>query len=372
VSQWKGINEKRKQKKRRYDMRGSVVKKGNKYYAVLAIGSKRKWIKGGDTRKDAERVLNENLPSVQDGTFRDIKKVTFREFGKIWIDSYVKTNIKETGYPEYVYIVGRLTRHFNDAPLQSITGAHLQAFIAKRLTEVQASTTQRETIILKEILKHAYQWGYTKRNPGEFIKNPRKPKKEKQILDIAEAYKLLDHIDPYYRVATLTAILTGVRPNELWGLTWDNIDFNNNMIRLKHSLWRGKLYEPKTKKSIRKIDISATLALELKKWKLQCPTTDLNLVFPSRCGRPVTHNNFAKIYFKKALTNAELKPVTWESLRHTNTSIRIQSGQNPKYLSEQLGHSSIKITYDVYGHLFNDAEFSRSQVEKLENSFYGR
>ena len=353
-------------------MRGSIAKKGNKYYAVLAIGSKRKWIKGGDTKKDAERVLNENLPSVQDGTFQDIKKITFREFGKIWIDSYVKINIKETGYSEYVHVVGRLTNHFNDALLQNITGAHIQSFIAKRLTEVQASTTERETIILKQMFKYAYQMGYTKRNPGEFIKNPRKPKKEKAILDIPEVNKLFDHIDPHYRVAILTATLSGLRPNELWALTWDDIDFSNSVIRLKHSLWKGKLLEPKTKKSTRKIDISPALVLELKKWRLQCPATDLNLVFPSRDGHPVNHNNFTRIYFKKALKEAELKPVTWHSLRHTNASVRIKSEQNPKYLSEQLGHSSIKITYDLYGHLFNDAEFSRSQVEKLENTFYGR
>jgi integrase len=353
-------------------MRGSICKKGNKYYAVLAIGSKRKWIKGGNTVKDAERVLNENLPTVEDGTFLDIKKKTFRDFGKIWLDSYVKTNIKETGYPEYVHVVGRLTKHFNDALLQNITGSHLQAFIAKRMKEIQPSTVQRETIILKEMLKHAYQWGYTKRNPGEFIKNPRIPKKEKSILDIAEANKLLEHIDPHYHVALLTAILTGLRANELWGLTWDDIDLNSHMIRLQHSLWKGKLYEAKTTTSKRKIDISPTLALELKKWKLQCPPTDLNLVFPSRRGKPVIHSNFAKGYFKKALNKAELKPVTWHSLRHTNASVRIKGEQNPKYLSEQLGHSSIKITYDLYGHLFNDAEYSRSQVAKLENAFYGR
>jgi integrase len=353
-------------------MRGSIVKKGNKYYAVLAIGSKRKWIKGGETLKDAERVLNENLPTVQDGTFKDIKKITFSEFGKIWIDSYVKTNIKETCYPEYVHVVGRLTKHFSDALLQNITGAHIQSFIAKRMKEIQASTVQRETIILKQMFKYAYQMGYAKRNPGEFIKNPRKPNKEKSILDIAEANKLLDHTDPYYRVAVLTTILTGLRANELWGLTWDDIDINNYMIRLQHSLWKGKLYEAKTATSKRKVDISPTLALELKKWKLQCPATDLNLVFPSRRGKPVIHDNFAKAYFKAALKRAELKTVTWHSLRHTNASVRIKSEQNPKYISEQLGHASIKITYDLYGHLFNDAEYSRSQVAKLENTFYGR
>ncbi len=353
-------------------MRGSIVKKGNKYYAVLAIGPKRKWLKGGDTKKDAERVLNENLPALQEGTFRDIKKVTFREFGKIWLDSYVKSNIKETAHPEYEHVVGRLIKHFGDAQLQNITGAHIQTFIGKRLKEIQPSTVQRETIVLKQMFKFAYQMGYTKRNPGEFIKNPRKPKKEKAILDIPEAYRLLDHIDPYYRVAVLTAILTGIRANELWGLTWDDVDFDNNVIRVQHSLWRGRLYEPKTGTSKRRIDIPSSLTLELKKWKLQCPANTMNLVFPARHGHSVIHNRFTATHFKRALKKAGLKHVTWHSLRHTNASIRIQSGQNPKYISQQLGHAGIEITYNLYGHLFNDAEFSRSQVEKLESTFNGR
>ena len=94
---------------------GSIVKKGSKYYAVLTIGSKRKWIKGGDTVKDAQRVLNENLVAVENGTFRDIKKTTFREFGKIWLDSYVQSNIKETAHYQYAFVVSRLTQHFGDA-----------------------------------------------------------------------------------------------------------------------------------------------------------------------------------------------------------------------------------------------------------------
>lgn len=353
-------------------MRGSIVKKGNTYYAVLAIGSKRKWIKGGPTKKDAERELNENLPAVQEGTFRDIKKVSFREFGKIWIESHVKANIKETGYSEYERVVSRLTNHFGDALLQNITGAHIQTFIGKRLKEIQSSTAQHETIILKEMLKHAYQWGYMKKNPGEFIKNPRRTKKKVLILDIPEVYKLLDHIPSHYYVAVLTASLTGVRANELWGLTWNDIDLNNNVIHVRRSLWKGKLLDPKSECSKRGVDISSSLALELKKWKLQCPASVLNLVFPSRRGLPVDHNNFVRQYFKPALTKAGLQDVKWHSLRHTNASIRIKSEQNAKYLSSQLGHSSIQITYDTYGHFFKDAEFSRSQVAKLESVFNAR
>ncbi len=353
-------------------MRGSIAKKGNTYYAVIAIGSKRKWLRGGETKKDAERILNENLVAVQEGNFKDVQKVTFREYGKIWIESHVKSYIKETGQMEYAHVVSRFTKHFGDALLQNITGAHIQTFMVKRLGEVQPSTAQREVIILKEILKHAYQGGYTKRNPGEFIKNPHIPKKEVTILDVPEAYKLLDKIHPHYRVAVLTAILTGLRANELWGLTWDDIDLNTGKIHVRHSLWKGKLLEPKTETSTRKVDISPSLALELKKWKLQCPVSKLNLVFPSRRGVPVIHHNFVKCYFKPALQEAGVKNVKWHSLRHTNASIRIHSEQNPKYLSGQLGHSSIKTTYDLYGHIFNDAEFSETQVSKLESEFYGR
>lgn len=353
-------------------MRGSICKKGNTYYAVLAIGSKRKWIKGGPTKKDAERELNANLPAVQEGTFRDIKKITFREYSKIWFESHVKANVKETVHDDYAYTIARLLKHFGDAPLQNITGAHIQAFIAKRMKEIQVSSVQHEVIILKEMLKHAYQWGYTKRNPGEFIKNPRVTKKKVSILDLSEVNKLIDNVHEHYHVAVLTASLTGLRANELWGLTWNDIDLNNNIIHVRHSLFKGKLYEPKTETSRRNVDISSSFALEFKKWKLQCPASELNLVFPSRRGLPVNHGKFVRNYFKPALVKAGLESVKWHSLRHTNASIRIKSEQNAKYLSSQLGHSSIQITYDLYGHLFNDAEFSRSQVEKLENAFYGR
>jgi len=353
-------------------MRGSIAKKGNTYYAVIAIGSKRKWIKGGETRKDAERTLNENLPDAQEGQFRDIKKVTFGEFGKIWLDSYVAGNIKITVQAGYRQLVNRLTDYFGNALVQNITGGHVQGFVTKRLKEVQSSTAQRETIVLKQMLKDAYHWGYTKRNPGEFIKNPRIVKKRVSIIDISEAYKLLEKIDSHYRVAVLTAILTGLRANELWGLTWDDVDLDNNVIHVRHSLWKGKLIEPKTQTSERKVDIPPTLALELKKWKLQFQKNNLNLVFFTRRGLPVIHHNFVKLYFKPALQEAGIRPVKFHSIRHTNASVRIRSEQNPKYLSQQLGHSSIKITYDLYGHLFDDAEFTRSQTEKLENTFYGR
>jgi integrase len=75
-----------------------------------------------------------------------------------------------------------------------------------------------------------------------------------------------------------------------------------------------------------------------------------------------------KGHFLPALWKAGLRQVSFHSLRHTNASMRIQAGQNIKYIQAQLGHSSINVTLDVYGHLFDDANFSMQQVELLMDS----
>jgi integrase len=133
-------------------------------------------------------------------------------------------------------------------------------------------------------------------------------------------------------------------------------------------MWRGNLQIPKTKSAIRKVDISATLLLELKKWKLACPVSDDDLIFPSLEGCRVNHENAMNRHFHPLLRRAGIRHVSFHSLRHSNASLRIASGQNIKYISTQLGHSSVKITLDTYGHLFKDTEFTKQQVGLLEST----
>jgi hypothetical protein len=106
----------------------------------------------------------------------------------------------------------------------------------------------------------------------------------------------------------------------------------------------------------------------LKKWKLTSPPNDYDLVFPSAQGKLPSHGNITRRHFEPALKRAGLRHVSFHSLRHTNASMRIAAGQNIKYIQTQLGHSSITITLDVYGHLFHDPDFNRQQVKLLETS----
>ena len=371
-------------------MKGSIQKKGKTYYAVIALNGKRKWFKGGKKR-DAERVLGEKLDEISRGTYRQIPKTTFKEFADLWMKNHAENNVKPSTLAGYNHIIDkRLNPEFEHFFMTDINPALLQSYITKRKQDkdargkekkkdeesemrkniISTKTISNEIVVIKKMFKHAHQWGYVKVNPAEHIQRPKIFKPEIEILEPGEFQKLLENSGSLYRVAFLTAILTGVRAGELWGLQWDDLDWNSKQIYVRRSVWKNGFQTPKLKNSIRKIDLPDNLLYELKKWKLACPNSEYDLMFPSREGLITCHDNAIKRHFEPALRKTGLRHVTFHSLRHTNASLRIRAEQNIKYMSVQMGHSSIKITMDTYGHLFNDEVFNRQQVDLLQEFFH--
>lgn len=350
-------------------MRGSIQKKGKTYYAVIALNGKRKWFKGGSTKKDAQRILNEKLSEIDNGTYREIPKTSFGEFSEKWLQDYVEISLKPSTKRLFKDTIQRLLLpKFSNTQMQDITTGQLQAYVSGRAKTVKPNTVRNELTVIKLIFKYALRWGYLKVNPAEHLERPKIEKPDIEILSPDEVDKLLAHSSTHYRIAFLTGFLTGMRAGELWGLQWGDIDWNSKQIHVRRSLWKGQFQTPKSKYSIRKIDIPDSLIHEFKKWKLACPVNEHDLVFPSPEGKLSQHDNVVKRYFNQALRKAGLRQVSFHSLRHSNASMRIQAGQNIKYIQSQLGHASINMTMDIYGHLFNDMDFNRQQVGLLENS----
>jgi integrase len=350
-------------------MRGSIQKQGKVYYAVIAINGKRKWFRGG-TKKDAERVRIDKLKELNDGTYKEIPKTTFNEFADLWLKNHAEVNVKPATFRIYSDTVNKNFKPALDSlKLTDITTVDLQTYIGDRLKSVSPSSVGIEVTIMKLMFKHAYRWGFLKQNPADFVDKPKAAKPEIDLLTPDEVTTLLEHTKSHYRVAFLTDVMTGLRAGELWGLKWEDVDWNSKQIHVKRSLWKQQFQTPKSKYSIRRIDIPDMLVRELKKWKLASPVSKDDVIFPSPRGKRSEHINVHGEHFKPALRRAGLRHVSFHSLRHTNASMRIQAGQNIKYISVQLGHASIQITLDIYGHLFNDANFNRQQAELLETSF---
>jgi integrase len=203
-----------------------------------------------------------------------------------------------------------------------------------------------------------------------------KPKVEKskkgRALKPDEIQSILKHCPELLRRMFLTALLTGVRRGELFGLKWEDFDWSNNVIRIQRALyWRdGKNHKketgedpwifvaPKTAKSVREIDMSPALRKDLLELYMKGPKT--GLVFHTSKGTPFRPDNISTRSFHKALNGAEkerageglpaIGPVRWHDLRHTFGSMKIEQGENIYYVQRQMGHSSIQVTIDIYGH----------------------
>ncbi len=162
----------------------------------------------------------------------------------------------------------------------------------------------------------------------------------------------------------LTALLTGVRESELFGLFWEDFDWDHDVVRVRRQLfWRFGRYQerkegspgyifvkPKSHYAIREIDLSPILKKELLKRYLR--DSKHGLVFRTKKHTPFIPNNVYKRKFKPALQKAGIEGnVRFHDLRHTFGALKIEQGENPYYIQRQMGHSSIQVTFDIYGHL---------------------
>jgi integrase len=174
-----------------------------------------------------------------------------------------------------------------------------------------------------------------------------------RVLGPAEIHRLLDAAAPDARTFLLTAVTTGMRRGELLGLRSGDVDWEMRRVWVRRSVDKdGRFQQPKTRTSVRAIDASTTLVAALREHRMASRFKDVDdLVFPSEKGTSLDGGNAVRRFFAPALRRAKLPAMRFHDLRHSFTSLLIAQGEHPKYISEQLGHASVQITLDRYGHL---------------------
>ncbi len=356
-------------------MKGSIQKQGkNRYFIVFGITDpetgrrKQKWVSAGKTKRAAEAKYVELVGDINDGTYRELKRATFRQFAEEWLKT--KGSLKPSTFGSYESIINN---HFNpafgDKMLTEIDTLRLQQYVADRESKVKPKTVSNEIVPMKLMFEDAVTWGYLKSNPAKKVKRPKRKKVKMQVLAPEEIKAFLHHANPKYLVFFLTAILTGMRRGELLGLQWGDIDRAHNQIHVQRALdnTTKQLSTPKSEAAIRKIDITPYLTLALRKYKLEAQGKgDGGFVFCDGEGKPWDPDNLVKRQFLPALKRAGVKRVRFHDLRHTNVSLRIEEGQNIVYISKQIGHESPDITLKVYAHLIKDIH--PEQAAKLDRA----
>ena len=174
-----------------------------------------------------------------------------------------------------------------------------------------------------------------------------------------------------------------MRPSESLALKWKDIDLNKGRITINRTLSRvtGKngwtLESPKTEKSRRTIPISPSIVEDLKEHRAGQAVEilreegykNLDFVFTANNGEPMSEGNLSRRDFKKVFEKAGLpKNIRFYDLRHTCATLLLAAGENPKIVSERLGHASITLTLDTYSHVLPDMQ--KTAADKLEEMLF--
>jgi integrase len=328
----------------------------------------------GTTKKKAKEKFREVEDQLRRGIYLPDKKIpNFKQVAKEWID-HKKPNLRHSTWSVYE---GHTRNHFDDfkpIKINRITTAKVEKWISARHNEgMNIATIKKILVTLGQIMAYAVRHGYIDYNPVRDAERPRgngeSEESKIRVLTPAEINAFLDaERDMKYRTLFKLAVFSGARQGELLGLKWSDVKWEDNQIHIQRTFNKGNWYDVKTAASNRKIDIGPSMIAKLKEWKLACPSNAYDLVFPNKAGKPIDHNNLRKWHFYPCLEKAGLPKIRFHDLRHTYASLRIEQGENIKYIQSQLGHSNPTVTLNVYSHLMKSV--NREAALRLENAIF--
>jgi len=312
---------------------------------------------------------------------------TFGEYAKTWIEVTVPATCKEISVADYR---GLLNNHilpvFEKTPVTEITRLMVKEFLMKKARKGKknaeagyaSSTITHIKNALSGVLNLAVDDETIGINPAQKLGKITREKGLRLQFDPLtreELARLLavfrEHYPKHYPMA-LTLCRTGIRIGEALGLQWGDIDFNSRFITIQRGRSKSRTETPKNGKC-RRVDMSRQLTevlLELRRqrmeeklrkgWKEMPPW-----VFITEVGTPLIEWQFRERVFNRALEKAKLRKVRVHDLRHSYASLLIQAGESLAYVRDQLGHHSIKVTVDIYGHLA--PEGNKAAVDRLDD-----
>ena len=308
----------------------------------------------------------------------------FREFAEYWKSYTLPATCKLSTQVDYKSILdNHIMKVFGKIPVVDITRKSIRTFlIEKGQTGYAPSTVSHMKSCLAGVLEIAVDDEIIKHNPahriGKYQNNSNRldeVKDEIQFLTKAELSKLMsvfrEHFPAHYPMALLL-VRTGMRIGEAVALKWEDVDFDQRLITVRRTLSRGQLGTPKNGKK-RDVDMSLKLTGVLKelhhKKKLEALKNGsgkiIEWINPNANGNFLDINNWRKRVFYAALKKAKLPQVRVHGMRHTYASLLIQAGESLAYVRDQLGHYSIKVIVDTYGHLVPGG--NKDAVDRLDD-----
>jgi integrase len=346
----------------------------------------------GANRKEAERALNARRGDIARRTYRVLEEVRFDEWADRWLAGFTgKQNTRRVYQDSLDYA----KRTFGPVRVRDLGAGDVRRFLervkdetrerrSRNLkpddpppAEVTAATLAKHLRQLGACLQAAVAEGYASENPVRLLHKTARPKVAKS----RPAYYTSDELArlwpelksrPVMLALHKTAVATGLRIGELAALRWDDVDLLNRELHVRRTYVDGIGEQTPKSGEARTIDLTPPAAAVLEEWfKL---SGDDGLVFEREEGGYLTSGYVTKSVLYPALERAGIPRVgesgrkrDFHSLRHTFARIALEAGGEITWVKEQLGHSSITLTVDLYGHWSRASK--KAQAERLADAF---
>lgn len=368
-------------------MRGTIQKKGKKWYAVVydgvnpaTGGYRRRWVQAGTRRSDAEKLLAELVKRAHRGETVVSEKLTLsRYLTERWLPIQ-EARLRQSTYESYrrnieLHVIPGLGKR----PLDQLTPEDIDMFYAALLKSgrkkrpgekgpakgLAPKTVHNIHVMLNKALSDAARKGTVVRNVVALADAPSlqaRKRAEIKAWEVDQLVAFLDAIESHRMApAFYFSAHTGMRRGEVLGVRWRDIDLDEGRVAVRQALvtvaYKLSISDVKTGTSRRTIDIDEDVTQVLRDWrKVRTeerdgiePDAD-DLVFVKADATSMHPDIFSQL-FDRTVAKLDVPSISLHDLRHTHATLLLKAGVNVKVVSERLGHANIAFTMHVYQHV---------------------
>jgi integrase len=342
------------------------------------------------TRKAADAFLLMAKGEVRDGLHTpDADSITVAEAAELWL-KYCQVEKREAGtlrlYAQYARL--HINPLIGSRKLSRLTAPVVQNFRDAVLQRNSRRQAKGVLCALKGILKDSMRRGYLAQNVAAAVSIDDSTRELRPLEfghDIAskeDIRAILEHASGVHRPRLVALIFTGMRASELRALFWSHIDFEKRQLQVRQRAdhpW-NRIGATKSRNGYRDIPLAPFALNVLKEWQQACPDSELGLAFPGSRGRVMSHGTLQRSFDDAQIAagivavdaKGRLRPkYHLHALRHFFATWAIEQGFTPKRLQALLGHGSIRMTFDTYGHLFPNPEDDHARFAAGELALVG-
>lgn len=318
------------------------------------------------TRGEVVRKLRKLQRDLEDGLPAPDTKITVAQLLSQWHDDVLRHQVAPSAVVSYWTVAKHhIIPALGSKKLANLTSADIDRLLSAKLDSgLSVSTVRRIRSVLGQAIDQGIRWGSVNRNVARLSRAPKEQRREGRTLTYEQARRLLKELEGHRHEALYSLMLsTGLRRGEALGLQWRDLDEVARIVSVRRQLKRegGTLVtaDTKTARSRRSVNLPrglVNLLIEHRKRQEEDRVvmdelwTETGFIFTTNFGTPVDPRNlnreFAAICLRAGLDH-------WHphELRHSAASLMLASGVKLQVVSEVLGHASIRMTADVYGHI---------------------